>query len=389
MPDVVILGGGIQGLSMALAAVERGMRPIVIERKALGAGASGNSYGIVHGGLRYLQTLSLARWHRSRRAQRWYTERFPDQVRPLRCVMPLYAGKARSPAAFAAARRMEEAMEAILHAPAAPAPAGTLSREDVLHLFAVPEKGLLGAAYWHDLELLNAGSLLQQMAARAQAGGATLLLDHDAEGLLCDCKVRGLMLHDQTMDRKRSMHADVVIDCRGANAGYWSGSLSRGIPAPTSATLAFNLSLDIRRPSAGNAIAVSCVPGSGRSYFLRSQGDHVLAGTFYRPSPGTRDAKPTERDIEQALEELRKCLPDVGFTRSMVRAVSAGLLPDKDGTGRQLVSTDRHIEPIGPGYHILLSSKLTTAPLLSETLASKLWPAKQTRTTSAGVLQNA
>ncbi|AUW58824.1 glycerol-3-phosphate dehydrogenase [Sphingobium sp. SCG-1] len=389
MPDVVILGGGIQGMSMALAAVEHGIRPIIVERKTLGSGASGNSYGIVHGGLRYLQTLSVARWHKSRRAQRWFTERFPDQVRPLRCVMPLYSGKARSPMAFAAARGMESAMEAILHAPAAPAPAGTMSRDQVLDLFRVPDKHLIGGAYWHDLELCDADAILQQMATRAQAGGATLLLNHDAEGLLCDCKVRGLMLYDHAADRKRSMHADMVIDCRGANAGYWSGSLSRGIPAPTSATLAFNLLLDMPGPPPGNAIAVSCVPGSGRSYFLRTQRGHVLAGTFYRPSPGTREARPTEKDIEQALEELRVCLPDIAFARSMVVDVSAGLLPDKDGTGQHMVSSDRHLQPLGPGYHILLSSKLTTAPLASEHLASKLWPAGEKHTHIAGVLQSA
>lgn len=389
MVDVVILGGGIQGLSMALAAVERGLRPVVIERNTLGAGASGNSYGIVHGGLRYLQTLSLARWHRSRRAQHWYASRFPDQVRPLRCVMPLYAGKARSPALFAAARRAEHVMTAVFDAPAAPAPAGSMPPDAVRNLFPVPQAGLIGGAYWYDLELRDADALLARMAERAQAGGATMLLHHDAESLLLDCRVRGLVLHDRTANRRRSLHADMIIDCRGANAGYWSGSSARGVPAPTSATLAYNLLLDMPPPPEGNAIAVSCVPGAGRSYFLRAQRGQVLAGTFYWPAPGVREPKVTEADIDRALGELQRCLPAISFSRHMVKTVTAGLLPDRDGTGRQMVSRDRHLTPLGAGYHILLSSKLTTAPLTSERLAAQLWPAPRKLTQQIGTLQNA
>ncbi len=374
---------------MAMAAVERGIKPIVIERGGLGGGASGNSYGIVHGGLRYLQTLNVARWHRSRRAQRWFMERFPDHVRPLKCVMPLYAGKARSPAAFAAARGMERTMETLLHAPAAPLAAGTMTRNEVLELFPVPERGLIGAAFWHDLELRDADALLEQMAMRARTGGATILLNQEAEGLLCDCKVRGLTMRDRTTDSHRSIHADTVIDCRGANAGHWPGSSTKGIPAPTSATLAYNLLLDMAPPPSGNALAVSCVPGSGRSYFLREQRGQILAGTFYRPAPGTREPRTSEQDVETALSELRQCLPALDFERSMVSAVTAGLLPDTDGTGVQMTSADRHLQPLGPGYHILLSSKLTTAPLASEGLAARLWPAKVQKTSRTGVLQNA
>lgn len=389
MADVIILGGGIQGLSMALAAVERGLRPVVIERNGLGTGASGNSYGIVHGGLRYLQTLSLARWHRSRRAQHWYANRFPDQVRPLRCVMPLYAGKARSPALFAAARRVEDSMTAVFNAPAAPAPAGSMLPDAVRNLFPVPQAGLIGGAYWYDLELRDADALLARMAERAQAGGASVLLHHDAESLLLDCRVRGLVLHDIEANRRRSLHADMIIDCRGANAGYWSRSSARGVPAPTSATLAYNLLLDMPPPPEGNAIAVSAVPGMGRSYFLRAQRRQVLAGTFYRPAPGSREPNVTDTDVDRALGELQRCLPAISFERHMVKAVTAGLLPDRDGTGRQMMSSDRHLKPLGVGYHILLSSKLTTAPLASERLAARLWPAPRGLTQRIGTLQNA
>ncbi|MFD2428648.1 FAD-dependent oxidoreductase [Sphingobium scionense] len=103
MPETVILGAGIQGATLALAAIARGQRPILIDRDDAPAGASVNSYGIIHGGLRYLQSFSIGRWRQSRRAQAWYIDRYPRHVRPLRCVMPLYRGAIRSPALFARA----------------------------------------------------------------------------------------------------------------------------------------------------------------------------------------------------------------------------------------------------------------------------------------------
>lgn len=280
-------------------------------------------------------------------------------------------------------------MTALLQAPPAPAPAGSLPPNVVRDLFPVPQAGLIGAAYWYDLELRDAGTLLARMAERAKAGGATVLLHHDAESLLLDCGVRGLVLHDRKTNRRRSLHADVIIDCRGANAGYWSGSSARGVPAPTSATLAYNLLLDMPPPPQGNAIAVSCVPGTGRSYFLRAQRGQLLAGTFYRPAPGSREPNVTGTDIDRALDELQRCLPALSFGRHLVKAVTAGLLPDRDGTGQQMVSNDRHLMPVGAGYHILLSSKLTTAPLASERLAARLWPTPRRLTQQIGALQNA
>ena len=148
-----------------------------------------------------------------------------------------------------------------------------------------------------------------------------------------------------------------------------------GSRAPHSAAvLAFNLLLELPPPPPGVAIAVSPEPGRGRSYFLRNQGGMTLAGSFYRPAPGSTEPNVEDADIEAALVVIRRCVPDLPVGRAQVRAVTAGLLPDRDGTGRNLLARDRHLMPIGKGYHMLVSTKLTTAPLLSERLAARLWP---------------
>ena len=53
--DVIILGSGIAGLSAALAAVEAGLRPLVLEKSDLLGGGTTNSAGLVWVGDNHLQ----------------------------------------------------------------------------------------------------------------------------------------------------------------------------------------------------------------------------------------------------------------------------------------------------------------------------------------------
>jgi glycerol-3-phosphate dehydrogenase len=52
--DVVIIGGGVNGLGVARDASKRGLKVALFERNDLAFGASGNSSGMIHGGVRYL-----------------------------------------------------------------------------------------------------------------------------------------------------------------------------------------------------------------------------------------------------------------------------------------------------------------------------------------------
>jgi glycerol-3-phosphate dehydrogenase len=52
--DVVVVGGGVNGLGVARDATKRGLTVVLFERNDLAFGASGNSSGMIHGGARYL-----------------------------------------------------------------------------------------------------------------------------------------------------------------------------------------------------------------------------------------------------------------------------------------------------------------------------------------------
>ncbi len=52
--DVVVIGGGVNGVGVARDAAMRGLKVALLERNDLAFGASGNSSGMIHGGPRYL-----------------------------------------------------------------------------------------------------------------------------------------------------------------------------------------------------------------------------------------------------------------------------------------------------------------------------------------------
>ena len=53
--DVLVVGGGITGVGVALDAAARGLRTALVERDDFASGTSSKSSKLVHGGLRYLQ----------------------------------------------------------------------------------------------------------------------------------------------------------------------------------------------------------------------------------------------------------------------------------------------------------------------------------------------
>src|SRR3954468_20520349 len=88
--DVLVVGGGIYGLTIAYDAAQRGLSVALIERDDFGSGASFNHLRTIHGGLRYLQRLDVGRARESVRERRTLARIAPQSVRPLPFAVPLY-----------------------------------------------------------------------------------------------------------------------------------------------------------------------------------------------------------------------------------------------------------------------------------------------------------
>src|SRR3954468_6872656 len=87
--DLLVVGGGIYGLTIAYDAAQRGLSVALVERDDFGSGASFNHLRTVHGGLRYLQTLDVGRSRESMKERRAFATIAPSMVKPIPFVLPL------------------------------------------------------------------------------------------------------------------------------------------------------------------------------------------------------------------------------------------------------------------------------------------------------------
>jgi glycerol-3-phosphate dehydrogenase len=91
-PELLIIGGGVVGCSIAAHAARLGLDVLLIEKDDIASGASGNSTGLAHAGLRYLAQGRLGYVFREGRERHRLQELAPQWVQPFNFVLPIYKG---------------------------------------------------------------------------------------------------------------------------------------------------------------------------------------------------------------------------------------------------------------------------------------------------------
>ena len=89
--DLAIIGGGLNGVSLARDAAGRGLRVILFEQGDLGGAASSATPRLIHGDLSVLERRSFRRVRRALAERRIWLAIAPHLVRPMRFVIPAHA----------------------------------------------------------------------------------------------------------------------------------------------------------------------------------------------------------------------------------------------------------------------------------------------------------
>src|ERR1700736_651535 len=89
--DLAIIGGGLNGVSIARDAAGRGLRVILIEQGDLGGAASSATPRLIHGDLSVLERRGFWRVRRALSARRTWLRIAPHLVRPMRFVIPAHS----------------------------------------------------------------------------------------------------------------------------------------------------------------------------------------------------------------------------------------------------------------------------------------------------------
>jgi glycerol-3-phosphate dehydrogenase len=371
--DIIIVGGGVYGVMLALDATARGLRPLLVECRDFGSQTSFNSFRLIHGGLRYLQSLDFVRLRESVRERRWFLRHFPDLVVPVSCLMPLYGQGMRRAKVFSLALLVNDLLSFDRNVGLLPERCLSAGRvvdceETLQYCRCINAENLEGAALWWDASMQDSQRLLMELLHWGAACGAIALNYLDARKLLvANGKVAGIEALDGCSGRIHEFRGKCVINATGPWVRQIATMLDRDYKALFRPTLAWSVLLD-RSPPADCILAAE---HEGHTYFLQPYKGRLLVGTDHVEwHGGADDVSPTQAQVMKTLVGLNSSMPGLELDISEVIRVFAGLLPGRGTGGQQLADRPTiidHGSQGGPRNLFSVSGvKFTTARHVAE-----------------------
>lgn len=383
--DLLVIGGGIHGAAVAWDAALRGLSVALVEKSDFCSGTTGNSLGVVHGGLRALQQGDLIRLRQSAREQAILLRVAPEHLRPLPCVIPVHRGEYPGAGAFRAAFSVMRLATADLgrnfHRSL---PRGrVLSRnETIRHFDGFDQGSLVGGALWYDAQVLTMERLVLAFIRSAEARGAAVANYVKVDRLLgAKGRAQAAEVTDGLTGRRFRITATVIVNA----AGQWGDHLPQQrtpntpSPLPTRWARAVNVIVNQRVPDVAIGIRSTWgaerdpVNGGNRFLFLTPWHGATLAGTSYVPLSAHRPDLPLAIQLSRMIDELNAACPALRWSVSDMINWHAGRLPLRAGfqSGSQgrLIDRGAVVNHAATGHRGLLSivgAKFTTARLLAE-----------------------
>jgi glycerol-3-phosphate dehydrogenase len=336
--DVLVIGAGIYGATIAWDAAQRGLSVAVIDRGDFGGGTSFNNHKTVHGGLRSLQQGNFPQMREFIRERRALSRILPHLIHPLPFLVPTYRRPTRSRTALRLAlavhnlvsRDRNDLPDTSKHLPAG----RVISRQECLQRYpALDPAGVTGGALWYDCQMYNTDRVTLAFLLSSAGAGAVAANYVEATGFLrSGDRLLGVRARDRIDNQDLDIEARLVVNA----AGPWAGSVLKLVPGADSAAATMRLSkamnLVLERRIATDH-ALGGLVGS-RFLFLLPWRDVNVIGTSHEPFVGNPDAlSATGEWVDGFLKDARQAFPTAALTRDDIRLVHRGLLPMVNGNG--------------------------------------------------------
>ena len=375
--DVLVIGGGITGVGVALDAASRGLTTALVEADDFASGTSSKSSKLVHGGLRYLQQGEIRLVYQALRERKRLRHNAPHLVKILPFLLPILTKDGLLPRRLARALGLSMWMYDLtggwrigkfhlrLDAAAANAHVPTMKRD------------LVASAYRYYDATVDDARLVLTIARTAAANGAVVVNRCPVVGLVHDDDGR---VTAASVSPAPGMPAITVRATTIVNAtGVWADDIHTfedGID-PDSIRPAKGVHITVPWSMVRNDIAaVIPVPGDRRSLFVvpwgaRADGtfDHTYIGTTDTDYSGRLDDPPcTSEDIQYVLGAINSALT-TEITPADITGVWAGLRPlvRSAESSRTADLSRRHRITTGSGGVVSISGgKLTTYREMAE-----------------------
>lgn len=367
--DLLVIGGGINGLATARDAAMRGLRVLLVEKEDVSHAASAWNSRMIHGGIKYLETYEVDLVRESLREREWLLRNAPHLVRPLPFLMPFLRRNRRPPWLL----RLGMIGYDVLSFDKSLPRHRILDRAAVLDVAPglVPDE-VRGGALFHDAQVEYAERLgVETMLSAIEHGAIVRTHTRAIKLLVREGRVAGVELVDLLTGATGTVRSSAVVNATGA----WVDEVLADLPGHT-------------RPLVGGTkgthLVVDPFPGAPREalyYEAKADGRPVLVipwlgryligATDIRVSGDLDAVGPDDAEIEYILSETNQLMPGAGLRREHIRYAYTGIRPLPYQPDNDVAKITRHhvVHDHGPairGLFTLVGGKLTTFRALGQ-----------------------
>ncbi|MGI6877683.1 glycerol-3-phosphate dehydrogenase/oxidase [Microbacterium sp. gxy059] len=389
--SVLIIGGGINGISTFRDLALQGIDVVLVERGDFASGASSASSHMVHGGIRYLENGEFRLVKESVEERNRLLRLAPHFVKPLETTIPIYStfsGVMSAPLRFLTHRSGKPKERGAALIKVGLTIYDTFSRDGgsvPRHSFRRRSRALA------DLPALDAN-----VKYTATYFDASM---HDPERLALDVLLDGVRAHDgahalnyveavgrtatgvEVADRETGetfeIAADVVVNASGPWTDLTNEALGKGTRF-MGGTKGSHVVLDhpeLLAATKGREIFFE--HDDGRIVLIYPLKGRVLVGTTDIDADPREPARCTEEEIDYFFDLIHHVFPQIAVDRSQIVYRFSGIrpLPRHEDTAPGFVSRDYRVEVDRSGGVPLLSlvgGKWTTFRALGESLADRV-----------------
>ena len=347
--DVIVIGGGITGASVAYEAATRGLKVALLEKKDFSWATSAATSKMIHGGLRYLVNGEISLVRESLRERRVLENIAPNFVYPAPIMMVHYKtplnnnkwivkiGMLMYDALSYDKNFTWDASKRIpLHR--------TISKQEVLQSEPhVRAKGLTGASVFYDCNSIFPERLTLAFIKSAVAYGAKVANYSQVQGFIMDGHnhITGVKVKDLLNETVQTVSSTITINCGGPWADIILGLAKSNGNSVATLRRSEGIHIITKKRLLSGKYTVGSITPDKRHFFLIPWRNHTLIGTTDKPYTGNPDEyHVTKASIMELIDDVNSSFGDGRLEYADVKHTYGGLRPlvEKD-TGETYTSS--------------------------------------------------
>ncbi|MEK5080695.1 glycerol-3-phosphate dehydrogenase/oxidase [Solibacillus sp. FSL W7-1436] len=369
--DVLVIGGGITGVGIALDAITRGLSVALVEMQDFAAGTSSRSTKLVHGGLRYLKQFEIKEVAELGKERAIVYENGPHVTTPVWMLLPFHKGGTFGKFSTSVGLRVYDFLAGVKKSERRYMlnSAQTLEKEPL-----VKQTDLLGGGVYVEYRTDDA-RLTIEVAKTAIEKGAVLANYTKASGFLYNDakKIIGIEATDLLSNETIQIHAKKVVNA----AGPWVDDV-RSIEGKTSGKhliLSKGVHIVFDESKFPLKQAVYFDTPDGRMVFAIPRNGKTYVGTtdtFYEGDPRNMDIEQSDRDY--IMNAIHYMFPDVKVADADIESSWAGVRPliHEEGKGPSEISRHDEVWESASGLVTIAGGKLTGYRKMAEAVVNKI-----------------